>query len=87
MCGWTTFPLFCPKLIVKFVCAPFTIGVGVGCTITLRLHPLVALFIVAADVIAYVDDGINKIPKMRNSPDGLLYYKSLCSIGCFVLII
>ena len=57
-------PPFCSKLTVKFVCVPFTIGVGVGCTITLRLPPLVDLFIVAADVIAYVDDGVNKMPKM-----------------------
>jgi hypothetical protein len=49
---------------VKFVCASFTIGAGVRCTITSRLPPLVVLFIVAADVIAYIDDGVNKIPKI-----------------------
>ena len=64
MCGWTTFPPFCSKLTVKFVYVPFTIGVGVGCTITLRLPPLVALFIVAKYVIAYADDVVNRIPKI-----------------------
>ncbi|MGB8938409.1 MAG: hypothetical protein WCC17_25230 [Candidatus Nitrosopolaris sp.] len=49
---------------MKFVCVPFTIGVGVGCTITLRLPLLVALFIVDAYVIAYADDVVNRIPKI-----------------------
>jgi hypothetical protein len=64
MCGCTAFPPFCSKLTVKFVCVPFTIGVGVGYTITLRLPPLVALFIAAAYAIAYADDYVNKISKI-----------------------
>jgi len=64
MCGCTPVPAFGSKITLKFVCAPFATGFGVGCNITLRLLPLVALIIVPADGIAYIHDG-GKMLKMQ----------------------
>jgi hypothetical protein len=48
----------------KLVCHPFITGNGEGCRITLRLPPLVTLYIAASDVWTNVDDVVSKIPKM-----------------------
>jgi hypothetical protein len=49
---------------LRFVCDPFITGNGEGCRITLRLPPLVTLYIAAFDVWTNVDDGVSKTPKM-----------------------
>jgi hypothetical protein len=64
MCGCTAAPPFWSNITLNFVCVPFTTGFGVGCSITLRLLPVVALFIVPADVMTYIHDG-GKILKMQ----------------------
>jgi hypothetical protein len=66
MCGCTAVPPFWSNVTFEFVSVPFKTGFGVGCNITLRLLPLVALFIIpaAADAIAYIDDG-GKMLKMQ----------------------
>jgi hypothetical protein len=58
------------KLTLRFVCVPFITGNGEGCRITLRLPPLVTLYIAASDVWTNVDDVVNNIPKMlKNKAD------------------
>jgi hypothetical protein len=64
MCGCTMLLPFWSKLTLKFVCVPFTTEFGEGCRITLRLPPLVGLFIAITEVTAYVDEVVSKIPKM-----------------------
>jgi hypothetical protein len=57
---------------LRFVCVPFITGNGEGCRITLRLPPLVTLYIAASDVWTNVDvdDVVNNIPKMlKNKAD------------------